>query len=105
MAHNLTQAAFTQNLHTKFRVRVEAPRPIELELAEVAGWRTQPEEQRGMERFSLTFYGPGDLLMPQQTYTLEHEQMGELQVFLVPVRRDPDKILYEAVFNYFTDPQ
>ena len=41
MAENLTEEVFAQNLNTKFRVRAEAPRPVELELVEVKGWTTR----------------------------------------------------------------
>ncbi|PYS89450.1 MAG: hypothetical protein DMF64_17670 [Acidobacteria bacterium] len=101
MTATLTEASFIQQLNTKFRVLVDAPRPIELELVEVKGWRGQAEEQRGMERFSVFFKGPGDILMPQHTYTLEHEQLGTFDIFLVPTTPDESGFRYEAVFNYF----
>ena len=100
MTENLTEEVFAQNLNTKFRVRAEAPRPVELELVEVKGWTTRPEEQKGMERFSLTFLGPADIYMPQHTYTLEHERMGALEIFLVPTGRDERGFRYQAVFNF-----
>lgn len=100
MSANLTEASFTEQLHTKFRVRAKAPRPVELELVEVKGWRSRAEEQQGMERFSVFFTGPADILMPQHTYTLEHEQMGAFDIFLVPIAREADGFRYEAVFNY-----
>jgi hypothetical protein len=101
MAEQHTEADFSQNLNTKFRVRAEAPRPVELELVEVKGWTSQPEEQKGMERFSVSFYGPEDIYMPQQTYTLEHERMGVFDIFLVPTGRDARGFQYQAVFNYY----
>ncbi|PYS98031.1 MAG: hypothetical protein DMF65_10670 [Acidobacteria bacterium] len=103
MTENLTEEVFAQNLNTKFRVRAEAPRPVELELVEVKGWTTRPEEQKGLERFSLMFIGPADIYMPQQTYTLEHEQMGALDIFLVPTGRDERGFQYHAIFNFFKE--
>ena len=103
MSENLTEENFARNLNTKFRVRAEAPRPVELELVEVKGWRTRPEEEQGMERFTLLFLGPGDIFMPQQTYTLEHESMGVFDIFIVPVGQDERGFKYQAVFNYFKD--
>lgn len=96
-----TGAEFAENLNTKFAVRVSAPRPIELELVEVRGWALQPKEAQGMERFSVFFYGPGDIFMPQSTYTLEHERMGVFDIFLVPIGQDDRGYRYEAVFNYY----
>ena len=97
---SMSEEEFSKHLNTKFRVRAEAPRPVELELVEVKGWTTRPEDQKGMERFSLTFLGPADIYMPQHTYTLEHEQMGALDIFLVPTGRDERGFRYQAVFNF-----
>lgn len=103
MPSNLTAEAFAENLNTKFRVRVESPRPVELELTEVKVYNAGENEHGGMERFSLFLHGPGDLYLPQHTYALEHASMGELDLFIVPVGRDERGFLYEVVFNYFKD--
>lgn len=100
MPEQHTQADFSRQLNTNFRVLAESPRPVDLELIEVTGWTTQPEEQQGMERFSILFRGPSDIFVPQQTYRLAHETMGELDVFLVPVGRESDGFRYQAVFNF-----
>lgn len=98
---NQSAAHFYENLNTKFRVNVESTEPIELELAEVELRKSEPNEQEGMERFSVFFYGPDNMFLPQQTYELSHPEMGELAIFLVPIGRDERGFLYEAVFNRF----
>jgi len=103
MPENLTQEDFKQHLNTKFRVRGETPRPLELELTEVKGYAPLPDEERRMERFSLFFQGPADMLLHQGTHTLEHEGLGEVLLFLVPVAQNASGFRYEAVFNYFTE--
>ncbi|PYS86621.1 MAG: hypothetical protein DMF70_01965 [Acidobacteria bacterium] len=67
----------------------------------VKGYVSQEIEQGGMERFSVFFAGPGDPFLPQKVYSLEHERMGEFEIFLVPVAGDEKSYRYEAVFNYF----
>lgn len=101
MSAILTEKEFSQHLNTKFRVNVDAPQPIELELVEVKGYPNKAEEQREMERFSVFFSGPADVQLPQNTYPLVHEQMGEFDLFLVPIGRNEQGFRYEAVFNYF----
>jgi len=101
MAEHLTEAQFAEQLNTTFRVRVDAPQPLELKLIEVKGWHRQAQEQREMERFSVFFKGPANILMPQHIYTLEHEQLGTFDIFLVPVAQGEDGFRYEAIFNYF----
>jgi hypothetical protein len=103
MPEKLTEEAFKQHLNTKFLVRVETPRPLELELVEVKGYEPLPDEQRRMERFSAFFQGPPDMLLQQATHTLEHEGLGEVLLFLVPVGQNEAGFRYEAVFNYFTE--
>ncbi|HZI18131.1 MAG TPA: hypothetical protein VEY09_05990 [Pyrinomonadaceae bacterium] len=100
MIENLSQEKFAENLKTKFRVVHDGERHIELELNEVKPFQAGPGEQQGMERFSLFFYGPGEVLLHQQTVRLAHERMGEFYIFIVPVGRDDRGHLYEAVFNY-----
>ena len=99
MSANLTEEEFSKHVNTKFRVTGE--QPVELELNQVKSYPSQPHEQAGMERFSVFFTGPGDSLLEQKVYSLEHEQMGVFDLFLVPVSRDESGFRYEAVFNYF----
>ncbi len=49
--------------------------------------------------FSLLFRGAPDLHLPQQIHHLRHPELGELDVFLVPIQPDAGGSLYEAVFN------
>jgi hypothetical protein len=101
MPANLSEEAFAENLNTKFRVLLDAPREVELELVEVKSYNSGPNEQGGMVRFSLFLYGPGDFYLPQRTYALEHASMGQLELFIVPIGRDERGFRYEVVFNYF----
>ena len=103
MSVRLTEEEFSKHLNTKFGVKLELPEPVELELVEVKGRPSGPDEQQGMERFSVFFRGPGHIRLNQHTFTLAHERMGELHLFLVPVARDERGFLYEAVFNYFKE--
>jgi hypothetical protein len=95
-----TEEDFSRHLGTKFGVRVEAPRPLELELTEVKSYNPKGGEQSEMERFSLFFDGPGDIMLQQGTYMLDHPEAGELLLFLVPISRDERGFRYEVVFNY-----
>jgi uncharacterized protein DUF6916 len=101
MSAPLTEAEFSKHVNTKFRVAVEPP--VELELEQVKGYLSQPHEETGMERFSIFFAGPNDRCLEQRMYSLEHEQMGTFDLFLVPVSRDARGFHYEAVFNYFRE--
>lgn len=36
---------------------------------------------------------------------MDHPAIGAFDIFLVPIKRDPEGMYYEAVFNRFTEPQ
>ncbi len=101
MAAELTEKEFSKHVNTKFRAQLDGGVQAELELDEVKGYPGHPGDQQGMERFSIYFKGPTTPHLPQQSYTLQHDQMGEFEIFLVPVGRNDQGSRYEAVFNYF----
>ena len=101
MSDMQTEAEFAKHVNTKFRVQVEAPQPIELTLVSVTPRRIEPHEQAGMERFSVMFMGPREILLPQQTYLVSHPEMGDFEIFLVALGQEPEGIRYEAVYNYY----
>ncbi len=98
----LTEHEFSKHLNSKFSVQL-SDGELPLELVEVSAYRPQEHEQQGMERFSAVFSGPGNALLPQGLYRLSHDQMGDVDLFLVPVSGDQRHWQYEAVFNFFND--
>jgi len=100
MAVALTEKEFFQHLNTSFQLKLDDQK-VELELVEVKGYLPLAQEQTGMERFSVFFDGPGSVRLPQRLYALAHEQMGEFEIFLVPISGNEQGFRYEAVFNYF----
>jgi Domain of unknown function (DUF6916) len=57
--------------------------------------------------FSVVFHGPLQPILPQGIYRLEHEGLGALDLFIVPIGPDepatpgerPTAMRYEAVFG------
>ena len=95
MLENLTKESFLPRLNQSFRLTSVEP-PLELRLVEVeARWGKGPTR----EPFSLVFVGPADPVLPQRIYRLEHDELGALELFLVPVGRDAAGTRYEAAFN------
>lgn len=96
MTEQIKKEAFSENLNTKFRVPFGDDKAAELELIEVTEIISSP----GQEQFSVIFRGPLEYFFPQGIYHIEHEKMGELDIFIVPIAKDQDSFRYEAVFNY-----
>lgn len=55
------------------------------------------------EAFALLFRGPRDVALGQGIARLSNERLGELALFLVPVGRDKDGTMYEAIVNRLRD--
>jgi hypothetical protein len=70
------------------------PTPMELTLTSA----TVEQDNSVQYAFSLLFSGPAPLL-PQQTYTLSHPQLGELEIFLVPIQEVDRGFVYQAIFT------
>lgn len=49
--------------------------------------------------FSLTFAGPLEPVLPQMIYSLDHDKIGRVEIFLSAFLKESSAILYEAVFN------
>jgi hypothetical protein len=49
--------------------------------------------------FALLFGGPLQPIMPQRTYTLDHERLGSFELFIVPIGPEGAMMRYEAVFG------
>ena len=98
----LTEQEFSKHVNSKFKLTINA-HDLQLELLEVKAYRPREHEQQGMERFSAFFKGPADSFLPQGVYRFVHDQMGEFDIFLVPISGDQQGYRYEAVFNYFKE--
>ena len=105
MTATLTEEEFSKHVNTTFHVKFTDGQ-LDLELDEVKGYRNKAVERQGMERFSAFFQGgPSQPLLPQHVYFMEHDQMGEFEIFLVPVSQSERGFRYEAVFNYFKNSE
>ena len=100
MLDKLQSSDFLPNLNTIFRIHLDGEADaVPLELARVTGTgqRFSPEAR---EAFSLLFLGPvSPHHLVQHIYRLEHEQMGTLEIFLVPLGPENGRMKYEAIFN------
>jgi hypothetical protein len=98
MLDKLTKETFEPRQGEAFKLTHEtAAGEVELKLASVQGTGLQGKAER--EQFSLHFHGPRDPVLPQQIYHLENAELGAMDLFLVPIARDEQGMVYEAVFT------
>ncbi|MGH9931914.1 MAG: DUF6916 family protein [Pyrinomonadaceae bacterium] len=95
MAERLEHAAFLENLNSTFRLHLDGSDKVDLELMEVSELKTA----RRQEMFSLVFRCASSTVFPQRIYGLAHEDMGQFDLFLVPIKKDDQGVYYETVFN------
>lgn len=102
MLDKLTKEFFQEHLNTPFRIRfgaLDEGQTLELVLADIDVYGPNPTSAPRPEPFSLIFIGPRDRVLPQRIYPLEHDQLGMLEIFIVPIGPDQRGMRYEAVFN------
>ena len=92
---------FAARVGEQFRVRLSDEHSLSLGLSDVtAGPDAGGAGPDGTVRqqFSLLFRGPDDPRLSQGTWVLDHDTMGEIALFLVPLGSDAEGPRYEAAF-------
>jgi hypothetical protein len=89
---DFTVDTFRPLLHERFRVAPDGVPAFEVELVEVT---EIPRDPGARAPFSLVFQGGPNPPLEQRIYRVEHDELGELDIFLVPIAVDQ----YEAVFT------
>src|SRR6185503_6472388 len=95
MEASLTHDEFTKHAHSKFHVQGDENTPVELELTTVSEIKLYPQQ----EEFKLEFRGPLDQFLGQGVRNFTHEQMGQFELFIVPISQNEKGFYYEAIFN------
>src|SRR5215217_7725011 len=91
----LTHEEFAKNANTKFQVQGDENTQVELELTAISEIKLHPQQ----EEFAIVFRGPSELFLDQGVRNFTHDQMGQFELFIVPIKRDEQGVYYEAIFN------
>lgn len=102
-ATDLTFSAFSRVLNTVFLLVDEPGNRMKIELIEVVNELEGKTAPPGYDAFSLIFRAAHSEPLNQRIYSLEHDEMGVFDVFLVPVRQDATGVDYQAVFTRLED--
>jgi hypothetical protein len=85
---------FEPHVGSKFSAEA-GPARLEMMLTRVERGRSSP----GLLQFSLFFSGALEQKIEQQIVRLGHSSIGEFDLFLVPIAREGNCIVYQAVFS------
>ena len=95
MTKFFTIDTFSGHVNTKFLMHYGDSKTAELELTSVKDVGSSPRQIQ----ISLLFQGPDNVPIAQGIYTLEHDKLGALDIFLVPIGKDAKGVQYQAIFN------
>ncbi len=105
MLDQVTKSVFDSHVGSQFTIHLETGDTINVELMETKnlGSSVSPDaDANNREGFSLLFRGTkANPYLPQQIYKMQHPELGQLDIFLVPIGPEEQGtvMLYEAVFN------
>jgi hypothetical protein len=90
---------YAGHLRQVFSVLVGAEGSVDMTLVEAR--RRPPRVVAGIraEPFVLYFKSQSHILLPQKTYSFKIGEEKPYSIFIVPVGRERDGVVYEAVFN------
>ena len=95
----LTKQSF-ENIHDNaFAIFFDLDNAISSELIEVKAINSHTLAEGQAEPFSLVFQVKDDRVFEQNTFKIQHEELGDLELFLVPIGADKNGVSYEAVFT------
>lgn len=96
MTDAITIDTFRPLQDSTFTMEPAGEPPIDATLVEVRS--VGAAQGGGREPFALLFRARGDRVLPQATYRFGHDDLGQVDIFVVPVGRTADAVDYEAIF-------
>jgi hypothetical protein len=91
--------SFESQLGTSFLIN-QGPSKVKVKLVNVTNFASPKDTETGKEGFSLLFRGPKETALKQDTYVIEHKELGKFSFLVVPVgTKDTRAPHYEAVVN------
>ncbi len=97
MLEKLMLETFTGRVGEVFTVSGSDVPTMELRLAEASAWGAP--QNGGRQPFSLIFHGPMEPVMWQRIAPVSHAELGEMEIFLVPIGPERGVMRYQAVFS------
>jgi hypothetical protein len=95
---DVTHETFAGREGETFAVRF-ADGSIELTLRQVTVSPDHWGRTDRREPFSLELEGSGEHMLPQGIWPLDHEELGRLELFVVPLGPEDGAMRYEVVFT------
>jgi hypothetical protein len=92
---------FAEVLGTSFVLKAADGKTVMIELVEVSEVKERPHQLS----FAIVFLTPESSIVDQGLYDLDHETLGPMQLFLVPIGITDGRMMLESVFNFLREDQ
>lgn len=99
MLENLTLDTFAPLQAQTFTLTLDDGATLPLTLVEATALPGNAFPGRQRDPFQLRFKGPLSVLLDQRIHPMHHPALGALSLFVVPIGREPDGYIYQAVFS------
>lgn len=98
----MTRAWFLPYLHSKFQMHAEILSAAPVELIEVGPSIPIKDKDHHINytSFSLVFKGAEGMPKESQIYSLDHEKLGKMDLFLSPIGKYKEEVRYQAIFSH-----
>jgi hypothetical protein len=80
---------------SRFVATLSDGRTFDFELKEAR----EGQSNERVHQFALMFRGPAAPQLPQQIVNLSNPEVGDMDIFIVPISADASCVMYEAVFS------
>jgi len=98
-AAGLNMQAFKSQVGTTFLLNEQASK-VKVTLVDVTNLASRKQSAAGKEGFSLLFRGSKETSLKQNTYLIEHDELGMFSFLVVPVKTSDTRApYYEAIVN------
>lgn len=98
-SHTISHEDFEPYAGSKFCLLDSGTTTTVLDLLEITPLKSLAGPALARIPFSLIFRSADQHVLPQRLYRMAHDDMGEMDIFIVPLGRDAEGVLYEAAFN------
>lgn len=92
------QKSFESKQQDVFEIQFEASLKSECSIKEITASKA-PAVGREGQQFSVVFANDSATVYEQGVYAVSHAELGEFELFLVPVFGDQQGVHYEAIFT------
>ena len=99
MSDLISLDTFTPVVGDQFAVALDGGDTLSATLYEATALPAHAHPNQRRPPFQLKFRAPGPFILTQRIHTLQHHQLGNLEIFLVPLGPDGGDFIYQAVYT------